>query len=128
MKGSRSQCNGLSKVSLTLITMFVGFASVLSNTQISKNVEQLFPSVKNVFLILEFEPCSFKYRIFRKIGPPFSQFLGLPKCSRVLCAEYIHAYTFYKIGVPKSKGGLTVGGSYIPENTVYNMPNTAQQS
>ncbi len=52
------------------------------------------------------------YRIFRQIRPPFSQFLGflgLPKCRRVLYAKYIHAYTFYKIGVPKSMGVLSVG-------------------
>jgi hypothetical protein len=28
----------------------------------------------------------------------------------VLYAEYIHVHTFYKIGVPKSKGVLSVGG------------------
>jgi hypothetical protein len=58
------------------------------------------------------------YRIFRQIRPPFSQFLGLPKCKGVLYAEYIHIYTFYIILVPKSKGVLSVGGSYLPENTV----------
>ncbi len=53
---------------------------------------------------------AFQYRIFLQIRPPFSQFWGLPKCRGVLYAEYIHVYTFYKIRVPKSKGGLICRG------------------
>ncbi len=36
--------------------------------------------------------------------------MGLPKSRRVLCAKYIQVDTFYKIGVQKSKGVLSVGG------------------
>jgi hypothetical protein len=40
---------------------------------------------------------------------PFFSVFWVAKMQGVLYAEYIHVDTFYKIGVPKSKGVLSVG-------------------